>query len=97
MTCFDVEFPYTDYPPVKVPENGNLSEYLHASNSPLLFGCRSGLCGTCLIEVLDGSLTPPTVEELEALDVYAPDNPHARLACQIQLSCKLKLRKLKSK
>lgn len=63
-----------------------LSEHLDIRNSPLLFGCRTGICGTCLIEVLsqtNGELPAPSEDERALLDIVAPDNQRARLACQI--------------
>jgi ferredoxin len=87
-----VEFVDSSFPPCKIPKGENLSEYLHACNSPILFGCRSGLCGVCLVEVVEGHLPEPNDEEREALQVYANGNPKARLACQIQVHGPLKIR-----
>ena len=54
----------------------------------ILFGCRDGLCGTCLIEVEDGMANLSAVEEDEAemLDAMAEGNDKARLACQCVVS-----------
>ena len=48
------------------------------------FACTEGICGTCVIEVVDGmnNLTPSTQEEKDFLG----ESPNERLACQ----CKLK-------
>lgn len=48
----------------------------------VLFGCRSGLCGTCMINIVDGeeNLAGLTEEEV-ALD---RDRKH-RLACQARI------------
>ncbi len=72
-----------------------LSEHLNVANSPLLFGCRTGICGTCLIEVEaqeNGELPCPSADEKELLELIAPGNPHARLACQIELCADLRIR-----
>jgi len=97
MRCWRVEFPHTAWPALELPDLTALSEALSVDNSPLLFGCRSGLCGTCLIEVEqsgEGQLMPPSADEVETLSIYAPDNPRARLACQIHLSADLRICKL---
>jgi len=94
---FEIEFADSTFPPCKVPVEENLSEHLHACNSPILFGCRSGLCGVCLIEVQDGDAPEPNFDEKEALAVYAPGNPKARLACQIRVSGRLKIRNIGKK
>ncbi len=85
MSTVRIEFPGTRFAPQEVPERACLPLFLTVQNSPLLFGCRSGLCGTCLIEVEAdaGAAEPPDADEREALSLYAPGNPRARLACQL--------------
>jgi len=82
--CHQVSFSNAEYTPMPIEHGESLSEVLDATNSPLLFGCRTGICGTCVIEV-EGELPPAEYEEQELLDLYAPDNPKARLACQIEI------------
>ena len=92
-TCL-IEFPGTEYSPVELGKGVELSTELTAVNSPVLFGCRSGLCGTCLIELESedrDSVPEPEAEEAEALEVYAPGNSKARLACQLRLTTNLSL------
>lgn len=99
MSDYLVEFPETKYPSVRLEEGAELSCELDAVNSPLLFGCRSGLCGTCLVEIEPNGetlLDVPAPEEREALEVYAPGNERARLACQIRLSCGIRVKKIES-
>lgn len=43
-----------------------------------------------------GTLDPPGIAEHEALEIYAPGNPHARLACQLALSVDVHIRKIES-
>ena len=47
------------------------------------FACTEGVCGTCVIEVVQGmeNLSPPTQEEKDFLG----ESPHERLACQCKL------------
>lgn len=99
MTTHRVEFPGTAFAPVELPDLASLPLHLDVRNSPLLFGCRSGLCGTCLIEVEpvgEAALEPPDPAEAEALDLYAPGNPRARLACQMPLTAAVRVRKIES-
>jgi ferredoxin len=93
-----IEFPGTTFPPQELPVRACLPLYLTVQNSPLLFGCRSGLCGTCLIEVEaeTGATEPPAADEREALEIYAPGNPRARLACQLVPLGALRVRKIDS-
>lgn len=77
-----------EFPAVEVESGSNPSLVLNSSNSPVLFGCRTGVCGTCLVEVLNGAeaLEPPNQAEKEILEVFAPENERARLACQLTIS-----------
>ena len=94
-----IEFPGTGFPALELAGDDTLSVELTAVNSPVLFGCRSGLCGTCLVEVEaigETSLTEPGEDEKEALEIYAPGNRRARLACQLALTTDLRLWRLES-
>jgi ferredoxin len=92
-----VSFSPASHTAVSLARGSILSEHLDIANSPLLFGCRTGICGTCLIEVEaeeNGELTPPSADEKELLDLIAPDNSHARLACQIELCADIRIKYL---
>ena len=82
-----IKFNKSYFKPLEIPDNTNLSEYLDKLNSPVLFGCRTGICGTCLIEIIESeNSTPPSANELETLELLAPNNSKARLACQLVCS-----------
>ncbi|MDZ8053028.1 MAG: 2Fe-2S iron-sulfur cluster binding domain-containing protein [Aulosira sp. ZfuVER01] len=89
----NISFPETDYLPISLQPHQNLSEQLTIQNSPVLFGCRTGICGTCLVEVI-GEIPPPQPDEREMLDTLAPTYPHARLACQLDLTANVEIRRL---
>ena len=85
------------FAPVHLEGGANLSEHLTAVNSPILFGCRTGICGTCLIEVLEetqGTLHSKTPQEEDLLPLIAPSHTQARLACQIQICANIKIQRL---
>lgn len=84
MSPFKVSFPGTCHAPVSLPCGSNLSEHLDIETSPVLFGCRTGICGTCIVR-LDGAVPEPDEDEQEVLEIYAPDEPAARLCCQVDL------------
>ena len=95
-----IEFPDTRFDAVELPDLADLPLHLTVQNSPVLFGCRAGLCGTCLIEVeplTEEALEPADADEAEALGIYAPGNPKARLACQLVLTAGIKVRKIGSR
>lgn len=92
-----VEFADDGYDAVELPHGSELSSALDAVNSPVLFGCRSCICATCLVEVESLShppLPPPEAEEAGVLEIYAPDSPNARLACQLTLTVDLRIRRI---
>ena len=98
MKHYTIHFPEINKPDLILPQGARLSEHLDAVNSPMLFGCRSGICGTCLCEITEtqSQLSPPNDEELEALMLYAPGNVKARLACQVVLEADIVLKKIAS-
>ncbi|QKQ77239.1 2Fe-2S iron-sulfur cluster-binding protein [Nostoc sp. TCL240-02] len=87
-----ISFPGTDYPSLTLQLYQNLSEHLTIQNSPVLFGCRTGICGTCLVEVV-GNISPPKPDEQEMLEMLAANHPHARLACQVDVTDNVEIRR----
>ncbi len=66
-----------------VVEDGSSIRDVCENELSIPFGCQSGICGTCMIDVLEGeeNLSELTEQEID----LARDEKH-RLACQ----CKLK-------
>ena len=85
-----VSFGDRTYVPVEVPAGCELAEHLDVHNSPVLFGCRTGLCGTC-VSVVEGDLPPASADEAEVLDVEAPGVAGARLLCQLRPTSDLRV------
>lgn len=91
---FTIRFSPESHSPVRLERGSVLSEHLTLDNSPVLFGCRTGICATCLIDVLaqeNGELAAPSDDEKELLDIVAPDDAKARLACQIALCADIRI------
>ncbi len=89
-----ISFEKEGFAPVEVPSGASLGDVLDGPHSPVFFGCKSGDCGTCLVDVdPEGfKLLPPAgTEEQATLDVFAPDRPHARLACQLKATHPMRL------
>lgn len=89
---YNISFGNTGYPAISLPAGSLLAECLDIENSPVLFGCRTGDCGSCITLIAKGErgeLPPPTEKEQEILDLYSDGHPDARLACQIALCCDL--------
>ncbi len=80
-----INFTDTNYQSIILEKHSPLSEHLTVQNSPVLFGCRTGICGTCLV-VIKGDIPPPSEAEKELLEIIAPNNESARLACQVDLT-----------
>ena len=85
-----VRFPGTNYDALILEKHQNLSEHLTVQNSPVLFGCRTGICGTCLV-VVKGNVPPPSAEEAEVLENLSPGNNRVRLACQLEPTCDIEI------
>jgi ferredoxin len=94
---FSISFLPESHSTIRLRRGSILSEHLTIENSPVLFGCRTGICGTCLVEVLsqhNGDLLVSSEDEKELLEIVAPDNEKARLACQIELCADITIRYL---
>jgi ferredoxin len=92
---YRISFLDSDKAPVDLEAGQCLSEKLTIQNSPILFGCRIGICGTCAIEVVesDSELPTKTQDERDFLNNMAPGNERIRLACQIHINTNMKVRK----
>ena len=95
---YKIEFADKNYKSVELKENAELSENLTIQNSPILFGCRTGICGTCLIRIQEESpqqLHERTENEVEFLEGLYPGDKNLRLACQLKLTTNIKIEKEK--
>lgn len=88
-----VRFPGTEHEPLILEKHQNLSLHLTVQNSPVLFGCRTGICGTCLV-VVEGNIPPANKDEKEVLETLAPGNIRARLACCLALTSDIEIARL---
>ena len=88
-----VEFPGSPHLPLRLATGARLLDHLSIENSPVLFGCRTGICGTCAVhvEVLAGALAAPDGDEAELLALVHPGDATVRLACQLELTADLRL------
>jgi len=51
---------------------------------PIAYGCEDGLCGTCIVKIVEGSenVTEITDKEKQTLEVMGMNDGEHRLACQ---------------
>jgi ferredoxin len=77
----------TDNLNLDVPNNYPLIDMCEDHDTSILFGCRDGACGACIIRVKKGSenLSPMEDNEKDFLETMAAEEDE-RLACQ----CKVK-------
>ncbi len=71
---------------VNVPAGTRVIEVSEKVGSGIMYGCREGDCGTCLMEVVDGmeNLSAPSLLEDKVLrEIMA--GKRFRLACQAQV------------
>jgi ferredoxin len=90
MSHVCVAFPGTPHAEVRVPAGCELAEHLDVHNSPVLFGCRTGLCGTCAA-IVEGETSPVGPDEREVIDIEWGDEPGARLLCQLRPTTDLRI------
>jgi ferredoxin len=72
---------------VAVPEGGALVDVCDDHAAPVPFSCKSASCGTCRVEILEGTseLLPAADDELDVLDIFGTPPPDHRLACQAKM------------
>ena len=70
-----------------LPNNACLSDAAELQLAGLVFGCRAGMCGICVIEVVDGAanLSLPGEGEMWFLASLGYAEQSKRLACQCRL------------
>lgn len=71
---------------IEVKKGAALVEVADEHETELDFGCRDGVCGTCIMRVRAGAenLSPVTDEERDTLENFAAA-PGQRLACQVKI------------
>lgn len=71
---------------VKVPIGVRVIEISEKIGAGIIYGCREGDCGTCLMKVEEGwdNLSTPSVVEEKVLRENAAGR-HYRMACQAQV------------
>lgn len=70
-----------------LPHKSHLTDAEELDVTGLKFGCRKGVCGMCVIEILSGKENLPPAKEKERtfLNSLGYEQENARLACQCQL------------
>lgn len=76
----------TDKMTIEVEDGTALIDLAEKEDTSILFGCRDGACGACMIKVLEGSekISPMSDDEKDFLETMAAE-PDERLACQCKV------------
>jgi len=76
----------TDSLNLEVKEGYALIDMCEEQDTSILFGCRDGACGACMIRVLEGekNISPMQDDEKDFLETMAA-RPNERLACQCRV------------
>ncbi|AHK79796.1 ferredoxin [Ectothiorhodospira haloalkaliphila] len=71
---------------VNAPVGARVIDISEKVGTGIIYGCREGDCGTCMMQVEEGwnNLTEPSVVEHKALKENNAGR-HQRLACQAQI------------
>lgn len=77
----------TDDLTIDVEDNYKLIDLAEDHDTSILFGCRDGACGACMVRVKDGkeNLSPMGEDEKDFLETMAAEDDE-RLACQCTVS-----------
>ena len=76
----------TDDMTVDVAEGYCLIDMSEEHDTSILFGCRDGACGACMVKVLKGkeNISPAGEDEKDFLETMAAEEDE-RLACQCKV------------
>ena len=72
---------------VDVAMSANLKEIIQKNGWPIPFGCENGICGTCLISIVEGkeNLNSAEGHEAQTLKAMGKNDGTYRLACQCKV------------
>jgi ferredoxin len=76
----------TDNKVLEVRDGYPMIDMCEEHDTSILFGCRDGACGACMIKVIEGAdnLSPMKDDEKDFLETMAAE-PDERLACQCKV------------
>jgi ferredoxin len=76
----------TDKKTIDVVDGYALIDMCEDHDTSILFGCRDGACGACMVKVISGTehLSPMQDNEKDFLETMAA-RPDERLACQCKV------------
>lgn len=76
----------TDKKTIDVVDGYAMIDMCEDHDTSILFGCRDGACGACMVRVLAGAenLSPMKDDEKDFLETMAAE-PNERLACQCKV------------
>jgi ferredoxin len=82
----------TDNLTIDVVNDFKLIDMCETHDTSILFGCRDGACGACMVRVLEGAenLSSMQDDERDFLETMAAE-PNERLACQCRVRGDVKL------
>ena len=71
---------------VEVAEGTDVMSWVESLGASVSFGCRAGMCGTCVVTVAEGAghLSCATLDEMKTLEEIGA-KPGQRLACQLKV------------
>lgn len=77
----------TDNKTIDVKDNEKLIDTCEEHDTSILFGCRDGACGACMIKVIEGKeyISKMQDDERDFLETMAAEEDE-RLACQCTVS-----------
>ena len=76
----------TDNKTIDVVDVYPLIDMCEDHDTSILFGCRDGACGACMVKIISGSekISPMKDDEKDFLETMAAE-PNERLACQCKV------------
>lgn len=78
---------------IEVSKGTSMQDAAEEALASLPFGCRSGSCGTCRLNVIEGmeNLNPMTDREKDLFENLTEVDSQERLGCQIEINGDVKI------
>ena len=81
---------------IMLQEGSCLVDICHDNPKAIMFRCKQGICGTCVVDILngEGNISVPKDSEIKFLHRLGHLKKNTRLACQVRVYNHIKIRQV---
>ena len=81
---------------VEVDAGSELKDVTKDEGWPIAYGCEDGVCGTCIVDIVEGkeNISPKEEVESQTLDMMCMNDGEHRLCCQCKVNGDIEMKGL---